>query len=274
MKITVLVENTAKDEKLKSQHGLSLYIETESHNILFDLGEDNLFLENAKSLGKEIEKVDVVIISHGHYDHGGGIEYFLKANKKAKVYVSSEAFKAFYSKRIDGKYEYIGLDPSLKKEKRIVFIDGDYKIDDDLSIHGMITGNEFKSVLNNSLFIEEEGLYFEDEFRHEQSLLIRENGKYTLLAGCAHAGIVNIINEISKRTGNEFDNVIGGFHLCVSGSIYKVSDEFVDDLGRRLLDFKANFYTCHCTGTKEFEKLKNILDDKINYISTGERILL
>ena len=274
MKITVLVENTTKDKNLKTQHGLSLYIETENHNILFDLGEDNVFLDNAKSLGKDIEKVDVVIISHGHYDHGGGIEYFLKNNKKAKIYISSQGFKAFYSKKKDGKYEYIGLDPALKKNKRIVFINENHKIDDDLSIHGMITGNEFKSVLNNSLFLEEEGLYFQDDFKHEQSLLIRENGKYTLLAGCAHAGIVNIINEITKRTGTEFDNIVGGFHLCVSGSIYKVSDEFVDDLGRRLLDFKANFYTCHCTGTKEFEKLKTIMDDKIKYISTGERILI
>ena len=83
MIIKVLVENTAISEEYGKIHGLCLYIETEKHKILFDLGPDKLFLENAEKMGVKIEEIDTVVISHGHYDHGGALGLFLRHNHRA-----------------------------------------------------------------------------------------------------------------------------------------------------------------------------------------------
>ena len=68
-----------------SEHGLSLFIETEEHKILFDMGQSDAFIKNALSLGIDIAKVDIAVISHGHYDHGGGLRYFLELNRSAPI---------------------------------------------------------------------------------------------------------------------------------------------------------------------------------------------
>ena len=91
MKITVLLENTTKDKRLKTKHGLSLYISTQKHTLLFDLGPGKQFLKNAETLGIDVSEADAAIISHGHDDHGGGLKAFLSANSKATVYVRQSA---------------------------------------------------------------------------------------------------------------------------------------------------------------------------------------
>ncbi len=112
MEITVLAENTTECN-MPVEHGLSLYIEVCGKKILFDMGETELFSENAKKLGKDIGGVDTAIVSHGHYDHGGGLEKFLQINSKAKVYISRYAFEPHYN--ASGKY--IGLKEELENNK-------------------------------------------------------------------------------------------------------------------------------------------------------------
>ena len=82
MKLWTLVENTSCNENLKNEHGLSFYIETQNHKILFDFGQSDIFLENANKMGIDLSKVDIAILSHGHYDHGGGLKTFMKINEK------------------------------------------------------------------------------------------------------------------------------------------------------------------------------------------------
>lgn len=118
MKITSLTENTCKTG-LPSEHGLSLYIETEEHTILFDMGQTDLFARNAEQLGADLEKVDIAVLSHGHYDHGGGLKKFLELNHTAPVYLSRYAFEPHYN----GTEKYIGLDPSLAENRRLIFTD-------------------------------------------------------------------------------------------------------------------------------------------------------
>lgn len=90
MIVTTLVENSSLSKEYKKKHGLCLNIKTKNHNILFDLGPDDTFIENAKKLNIEIKDIDIVIISHGHKDHGGGLETFLKYNSKAKIYINKK----------------------------------------------------------------------------------------------------------------------------------------------------------------------------------------
>ena len=115
MKIVTLMENTACREDLCCEHGLSLYIETENHRILFDAGQSAAFADNAEKLGVALETVDFAVLSHGHYDHGGGLGKFLECNKGAPVYVSSHAFEPHYSRN-----GYIGLEPALQHSERMI----------------------------------------------------------------------------------------------------------------------------------------------------------
>ena len=92
MKITVLMENTAARETLAAEHGLSLYIQTAHRNILFDMGQTDAFARNAQALGIDLAQVDTAVLSHGHYDHGGGLEKFLEINKTAPIYINLYAF--------------------------------------------------------------------------------------------------------------------------------------------------------------------------------------
>ena len=100
MIIKTIIENTSNNKDLKEAHGVCLYIETKHHKILFDLGPNkkNLLISNANKMNIDLSKIDIVIISHGHFDHGGGLEEFLKINSNACIYIQSPAWNRFYSK--------------------------------------------------------------------------------------------------------------------------------------------------------------------------------
>lgn len=110
MLIKTLVENTSISKDFGSEHGLSLYIETKKHKILFDVGASELFLQNAKKFDVSIADVDFLVISHGHYDHGGGLKTFFKENTKAEVFLHRLAFEKHYAIRPNDELEFIGLD--------------------------------------------------------------------------------------------------------------------------------------------------------------------
>ena len=116
MKITVLMENTAISPAFATEHGLSLYIETGKHKILFDAGQSGAFADNAAALGIDLQGTDLAILSHGHYDHADGLPVFLQRNSHAKIYVNEHAFLPCYH----GRDRYIGITPQLRGCDRLV----------------------------------------------------------------------------------------------------------------------------------------------------------
>ncbi|MDM0997195.1 MBL fold metallo-hydrolase [Clostridium perfringens] len=267
--ITTLVENTKISDEYENKHGLSFHIETEKHNILFDLGPKNTFLTNAKKLNINLEEVDIVVISHGHNDHGGGLEEFLKINHKAKVYIHKDAFNEYYS--MAGIFKkYIGLDKELKANPRIILTEGDMKIDDELYLFSVVENRHKVSKFNKVLYKRVDGMYLEDDFVHEQSLIITENNKNVLMGGCAHNDIRNIIDKAEVIIGKDLDYVISGFHIFNPSTGISESDLFINTLGDNLNERNTKFYTCHCTGMRAFKMLEEKLQDKIEYISTGQ----
>ena len=119
MTITSLVENTSRED-FPVEHGLSLHIRLEDgRQILFDMGQGNLFARNAEQLGIRLSEIDMAIVSHGHYVHGGGLGSFLELNPHAPVYLNSHAFEPHYSLRDKG-LAYIGLNPKLKGNERLI----------------------------------------------------------------------------------------------------------------------------------------------------------
>lgn len=258
MRIVPLVENTTKSE-LKAKHGLSLYIETRLHKILFDLGSDNTLFENAVKRNIDISKVDTVIISHGHFDHGGALKKFLDVNSSANIYVQKEAFEPHYSKTLLLKIP-VGIDSKLKSNRQIILLDGDYKIDDELSLFTVSKTNKFYSPANKSLYDEKGKDTFRQIISEKQALLIM---------GCGHAGVVNIMQKAEKYRPCF---CIGGFHLFNPFTRKSVSKGLLDDIVMELQKYKdTKFYTCHCTGKAAFDYLSHHMNN-IYYISCGETV--
>lgn len=254
MKITALTENVSLNENLCCEHGLSLYIKTKKHRILFDMGQSDLFYENAKKMNIDLSLCDVAVLSHGHYDHGGGLKKFLEINQTAKVYINKNAFSDYYNGE-----KYIGLDKSLLNNDRIVFTDNEYIIDEELSLYSC--NDEEKQFDLGSFGLSKkigESLVC-DDFLHEQYLLINDEKK-VLISGCSHKGVLDITRWFIP------DILVGGFHFS------KLElDATLESYAKYLDSFDTMFYTCHCTGVEQYEYMKNYMK-KLSYISTGTTI--
>ena len=256
MKVVSLVENTTTNEDFVCEHGLSLYIETNNHKILFDMGQSDLFAENGKKLGIDLAQVDMVILSHGHYDHGGGLKKFLEINSKAPVYISKYAFGEYYN----GTEKYIGLDITLKNSARIVFTDGKVELAEGLTLYHCNDREKSYELGSFGLNKKEEGIFVPDDFLHEQYLSIKENGKHVLISGCSHKGILNIAEWFQP------DVLVGGFHFSKLPL-----DEILEGYAKVLDGYDTAYYTCHCTGIKQYQFMKNYMK-QINYLATGNEI--
>jgi len=270
MLIKTLVEDTCISPELSSEHGLSLYIEANHKKILFDTGAGNLFLQNANKMSVTIKDVEVAIISHGHYDHGGGLRAFLEENEKACVYLHDRAFDPYFS-IIRGKDPVnAGIDPSLKLHERVKLTDGNLLIDSKMELFSGVLGRECFSSCNDSLYMEPaDGAIVKDDFRHEQNLLIREAGKTVLIAGCAHNGIVNIMKHVYNKNGSYPDYIISGFHLMRTSTKRSEARDVIEGIAKFLKNTESKFYTGHCTGLEAYHLLKEVLDDRIQYLATG-----
>ena len=252
MKIVTLLENTSSDPNLTGEHGLSLYLQTQDYKILFDMGQSDAFARNAEKLGIDLAQVDFAVLSHGHYDHGGGLQTFLQRNTHAPVYIHKTAFGAYYN----GTEKYIGLDRALQSEPRLIFTEGTVSITPQIQLldcnHLQWKQNPF------GLKRREQNQFFPDDFRHEQYLRITEGQKQILISGCSHKGIVNIAEYFCPHV------LIGGFHQR------KEEDtETLQSIANRLLSVNACYYTGHCTGSKQFACMKEIMGKNLQTLSTG-----
>ena len=270
MKVVILMENSTCKDTVACAHGLSMYIETAQHKILFDMGPDAQFIDNAKALGVDLTQVDIAFLSHAHNDHCGGLEAFLKLNDHAKVYMQKAAWGQYYVVT-PSKCAYIGLDGALHAyEDRFVLCEGVQKLDGELTVFSAVSGRELWSGANDTLREKIGEDYPRDTFRHEQDLLVTENGKTALFAGCAHCGIVNILKSAEEVLGRAPDAVFAGFHLYNPSLGVSEPDELVDAVGERLReDSVAHYFTGHCTGKEAYARLKAKLGDRLGEMPAG-----
>lgn len=255
VKVVTLAENTACREDLAAEHGLSLYIETGGCRILFDFGQTDAFLRNAEKLGVDLRRVDLAVLSHGHNDHGGGLARFLQINASAPVYLSRHAFEPHFSR----SGSFIGLDPSLADSSRLIFTDGSLDISDELSICSCGAPPEDAS----GQTVLENGVLRPETFRHEQYLLVREQGKRILFSGCSHKGIGQIAEAFRP------DVLVGGFHL-----LHTPEETRLRAAAERLLQCPTVYYTGHCTGQAQFDYLKEQMGPRLRAFHTGSVLLL
>ena len=270
MRVTSIIENTS-NKRLPVEHGLSLYIEREvGQNVLFDMGQSGLFARNATALSLPIADIDIAVVSHGHYDHGGGLSTFLAENQKAMVYIHKEAFLPHYSLGDNGA-KYIGLDNSLRGNERLVYCDEVTRLGNGITLFANVQGTYCNPIGNRLLFgpTETEN----DSFCHEQSLVIEEGSNVVLFAGCAHRGIVNILHKAEEVIEKVPTHVFAGMHLVKSGLDDASEKAFISTLATELQKYKDTmFYTMHCTGEEQYQKLQSLMGKQIEYLACGDNV--
>ncbi len=272
MKITTLIENKSGNIKgLKSEHGLSIFIEVDGKNVLFDLGQSGNIIDNAKKLKIDLKSLDYVIISHGHYDHSGGLKRLVKEiNPKIKLYVGKGFFNKKYRSEDAKDYEYIGnpFDEKFLEENNIdvEYVDRDItQVTDNLLIFTNIIRNKEFENTNQTMYLEEKGEYKKDMFLDEISVGIKTDKGLVVLVGCSHVGIVNILDTIIKRTNMNIYGLVGGTHLV------KEDDEKIN----KIIDFfkEENIKiigACHCTGKQGLTMLGQQLEESFIGNNTGD----
>ena len=263
MRIITLIENTPGAPGCAHEHGLSLYIETACHTLLLDTGATGAFADNAAALGLDLGRVDTVVLSHGHYDHSGGLARFLALNDHAPVYIHKRAFERH--KAADGRD--IGIRPLPKSEGRIILTDDETVLDDGLMPRTCNAGPRPYPAHSGDLLMFRDDRFVPDDFHHEQYLCIRDHGRNIVISGCSHKGILNILHWLKP------DVLIGGFHfmnLDVEGE----GRAELDCAAEALAACPAVCFTCHCTGRKQFDYLKPKLGDRLHYLSAGMGLIL
>ena len=113
-------------------------------------------------------------------------------------------------------------------------------------------------------------MFMQDDFRHEQCLVINEDGRRVLMSGCAHHGILNIMREYVKRFGTVPDAVISGFHLRKKTAYTDDDLAEIRNMAEKLLNYGTVFYTCHCTGDEPFDVMKSVMGDRLFRIRSGD----
>ncbi len=276
MRIISLIENTEGEKKVTAAHGLSFYVETKAHRLVSDLGPSGETLDNAGKLGVDLKSVDIVVLSHGHYDHSGGIMSFARINPGAAIYMQESADGEYYASGLgeDGEviYRYIGIDKDIANLPQVRKINGNFRIDDELEL---ITVKEFAHRIpftNKRILKKTQAGYIPDNFAHEHFLVIHEGGRDVLISGCAHSGVLNVMDTYKDLFGKDPYALISGFHL-MKKSEYKEEEVLeIQETARKLAGCDTKIYTCHCTGEKAYDIMKDIMGQQLDYIHSGDEI--
>ena len=167
---------------------------------------------------------------------------------------------------------YIGIDPDIEKLPQLRFISGDTVIDEELELFTIQKRSHELPFTNKRLLVHKGNEYIWDDFRHEHYLVIRQDGKSVLMSGCAHNGILSIMDAYVEKYGKAPDTVISGFHLMKKTSYREEEIREIEDIARELNKYPTRFFTCHCTGVDAFDIMKTIMGERLSYVHSGEEI--
>ena len=248
MKATVLVDNIGEGP-LAGEWGLSIYIEYENKKILLDTGASALFTENAKAMDIPLENIDFGILSHAHYDHANGMEYFFKRNRHAKFYLQKSCAENCYAYE-EGHFRYIGIPKDLLTayQDRLIYADGDAALCDGVYAVAHKRKNREKIGEREQMYQKKNGGFLPDDF-----------------SSCSHAGAADIIREVSETfPEKKVFSLIGGFHL------FNKTDEEILRLAEQIRETDIeSVYTGHCTGDRAFALLKGKLGSMAEQLKVG-----
>jgi 7,8-dihydropterin-6-yl-methyl-4-(beta-D-ribofuranosyl)aminobenzene 5'-phosphate synthase len=277
MRITTLIENrpSATDSRLAAEWGLSLHVAFAGRDLLFDTGASGAFADNAARLCIPLDEVEAAVLSHHHYDHGGGVRRFFEVNSRAKVYLGPAPDGECVSRRLLGRTRYIGLDPGLLEDHaaRFVTVREPVQILPGVHLLPCVAGGHPRPAGNKSLPLRKDGAFRPDDFAHEILMVIREGEGIVVFTGCSHNGILNVMDTVAASfAGLPIKAVVGGFHLFSNGPFRRMAGgrRGVEAIGAALLRHPVEgAYTCHCTGEPAFGVLRAVMGERIRDVRTG-----
>lgn len=263
-KITTLVENCVYGRQLRAEHGLSLYIETPEHKILFDTGASDLFIHNANVLNIDLKQVDYLILSHGHSDHTGGLQHFMTLNETAKIACKKEIlYPKFKDNRENGIKE-----AELPERSRFLYINNTTELVPGLFIFPHIEIVDPEDTHFDRFYTRKAESKIPDTFEDELAIALITNNSFSVISACSHRGITNMIRTIQNRFPTlSPDLILGGFH------IHNAETEKFNVIAHYLAaNPPERMGTCHCTGVDKYALFHQQFNDRVFYNYTGSVI--
>lgn len=273
VRITTLSENAVAIPDVLAEWGFSALIEVEGMSLLLDTGASNTVIHNAGMLGIDLKKVDRIILSHGHYDHTGGLQNVLRAmRKKIEIVAHPDIWAEKYSRQNDGVYRYVGipfqrqvlesLGASFTLAKEPV------RFTDTVMTTGEVPEiTEYEQIEPNRFWIKDEGEMKPDPLADDLALIINTKPGLIVVLGCGHRGLINTLRQAQKLTRRqEIRLALGGCHLIGSSeeriwmTISALKEMDVQSIG-----------VSHCTGLPAAAIMARELGDRFFFNNAGTR---
>jgi len=273
MKMHILTDNRTKKRGFLAEHGMSIYIEHEKANILFDTGQSDVYCRNAAQMDVDLNKTDCIVLSHGHYDHCSGLIHFPKTNKFPKVYVHEAAFGKRYAVNPDRKsYREIGIPWSLDDndvlKSSIVFTRKNTQIAPNIALCGDIPSTIAFEGVPEGFYTGDEADMSIDMMKDEQMLIFDTDKGLCVFLGCSHPGVVNCLNYALKQfPGKKIDTLVAGMHLdSVSSLRLQMTMQTMLDLDIQKV------IPLHCTGIFAITEMKRFLGNRCLALCAGDSL--
>lgn len=272
LRITALADNAVGTPDVLAEHGLSILVEADGRRILFDTGQGNVLRANLAALGISLDPLDAVVLSHGHYDHTGGLPTVLEESRATAVFMHPAAMERKFAKRESPPFRSIGM-PSSSRDalsalrERITWTRSATEVVPGVWCTGEIPRTNAEVDDEQMFFLDEDGR-LPDPLIDDQAVFMETTRGLVILAGCAHAGVVNTVNHVCRLAGrDDIHALIGGFHL--GRASHKRLEETGSSLGRRRFQCLA---PCHCTGMNAHAYLRARFHTLVHDLSAGRSL--
>ena len=273
MKITTIVENTVPTSvKLLGEHGLAFLIETEGGKLLFDTGQGMAIVNNLEKIGNSVKEIGAVVLSHGHYDHTGGIKSLLDAGAKFEIVAHPDVFSDKYALFPGKGFIPIGIPiDRAALEKRGVTLKLEKtpsRVCPGVTATGEIPMKTDYEKIEQLLFVRENGKEIPDPLADDQALILETEKGIVVLLGCAHRGVVNTLYRVAEITGKTTVHaVMGGLHL------ERAPDAQIEKTIAALREIEPKMIgIAHCTGMRAAVALVNAFGGKVFQCSVGTAV--
>lgn len=271
VQITILVENTAAGQALLAEHGLSFWIKYGEHRLLFDTGQGYVLKNNADRLAIPLEAAEAIVLSHGHYDHTGGLADAIEAQTSPALFLHPAALTPRFARRSDGAIREIGMPEHcvsiFQKKARPVWTEIPTSIFEGVSVTGPVPRKtEYEDA--GGAFFRDSACRQPDTFLDDQALYMETSKGTIVVLGCAHAGVINTLNYVQKITDNRpIHAVIGGMHL-VAASPERIENTVAE---LRKIGFQY-LMPLHCTGFSAMARLHHEFPEQYRSCPVGTTV--